>query len=81
MENDWGKIMNRVGQPERLTQDRVVQLFRDELKNTYLGNWEGRPNNSNIEEKLLTNYLTKKGCSPAHSSLVLNIVTSNTLGF
>lgn len=52
-----------VGQVERKTQNRVVQLFRDELKYTYLGNWEDRLNNSNIEEELLTSYLTKKGYS------------------
>jgi type I restriction enzyme R subunit len=56
--------MSAVGQPERLTQNRVVQLFKDELKYAYLGNWEDRPNNSNIEEELLTNYLTRKGYSP-----------------
>lgn len=53
--------MNTVGQIERLTQNRIVRLFRDELKYTYLGNWEDRTNNSNIEEELLTNYLAKKG--------------------
>jgi len=41
--------MTIVGQPERITQNRVVKLFRDELKYTYLGNWEDRPNNSNID--------------------------------
>ena len=56
--------MNTVGQIERLTQNRIVRLFRDELKYTYLGNWEDRTNNSNIEEELLTNYLAKKGYSP-----------------
>ncbi|MGE5416707.1 MAG: type I restriction endonuclease subunit R [Acidobacteriota bacterium] len=53
--------MSDVGQRERLTQDRVVKLFREELGYTYLGNWEERPNNSNIEETLLTAYLTRKG--------------------
>jgi len=31
---------------------------------TYLGNWKDRPNNSNIEEALLTSYLSKKGYNP-----------------
>ncbi len=53
--------MSEIGQIERKTQNRIVQLFRDELKYDYLGNWEERPNNSNIEEQLLINYLTKKG--------------------
>ena len=63
--------MSQVGQPERLTQNRAVQLFRDELKYTYLGNWEERPDNSNIEESLLTGYLTKKGYSPTHIARAL----------
>ena len=28
-----------VGQPERITQNRIVELFRDELGYAYLGNW------------------------------------------
>ena len=53
--------MSQVGQIERLTQNRVVKLFKDQLDYTYLGNWEDRLNNSNIEEEFLTHYLTKKG--------------------
>ena len=43
---------------ERATQNRVIALFRDELKYDYLGDWTDR-SNSNIEEKLLTAYLLK----------------------
>ena len=57
--------MNAVGQPERATQNRVIALFRDELGYRALGDWTDRPGNSNIEEKLLTAYLTKRGYSPA----------------
>ena len=60
-----------VGQIERKTQARVVKLFRDTLGYTYLGNWEDRPNNSNIEEYLLTNYLTRKGYSHTHITKAL----------
>ncbi|MEW6327864.1 MAG: HsdR family type I site-specific deoxyribonuclease [Thermodesulfobacteriota bacterium] len=63
--------MSEVGQIERRTQNRVVQLFRDELKYTYLGNWEDRPDNSNIEEELLTGYLTKKGYNPTQITKAL----------
>ncbi|TVL98578.1 MAG: restriction endonuclease subunit R [Candidatus Brocadia sp. WS118] len=52
--------MSAVGQKERETQDRVIALFRDELDYTYLGNWEERPGNSNIEETLLRQYLREK---------------------
>ena len=55
--------MSNVGQIERLTQNRIVRLFQDELGYTYLGNWEERLGNSNIEEGLLTDYLVRKGYS------------------
>ena len=51
--------MNHVGQIERLTQNRIVKLFKDNLKYSYLGNWEERIDNTNVEENLLLNYLTK----------------------
>lgn len=53
--------MANVGEVERKTQNRIVALFKNELKYTYLGNWEERPDNRNIEDGLLTEYLTKKG--------------------
>ena len=53
--------MGNVGDIERITQNRVVKLFKEKLGYTYLGNWEDRTNNSNIEEELLIRHLTKKG--------------------
>ncbi len=55
--------MNKVGAPERITQNRVVKLFQDELGYTYLGNWQYRENNSNIEAELLSAYLNRKDYS------------------
>ena len=52
--------MSAIGQPERATQNRVIALFRDELGYAELGDWTDRPNNSNIEEGLLTAYLSKR---------------------
>jgi len=49
-----------VGQIERKTQDRIVKLFKDELDYTYLGNWEDRADNSNIERELLIKFLKEK---------------------
>ena len=64
--------MSGIGSPERVTQNRVIALFRDELQYDYLGNWEEETNNSNIEEDLLTAYLKKTGVSDAHISRVLD---------
>jgi type I restriction enzyme R subunit len=53
--------MSTVGQIEKKTQQRVVKLFRDILHYDYLGNWEERPGNSNIEEAILRAYLLRQG--------------------
>lgn len=47
---------------ERITQNRVVKLLQEQLGYSYLGDWEERESNSNIEEGLLKEYLlsTKK---------------------
>lgn len=49
--------MSTVGQKERQTQNRVIRLFQDELGYEYLGNWEKRENNSNVEEEILRKWL------------------------
>lgn len=61
-----------IGQPERITQNRVIALFRDELRYRYLGDWTDRPDNSNIEEGLLTAYLSKSGYSVAQISRTID---------
>jgi len=55
--------MGRVGQIERKTQDRVVKLFSDSLGYEYLGNWEERKDNRNIEKEYLRDFLKNKGYS------------------
>ncbi|MDR4506203.1 MAG: HsdR family type I site-specific deoxyribonuclease [Candidatus Scalindua sp.] len=55
--------MSNIGKKERETQKRVIALFQNELGYRYLGNWEEREVNSNIEEEILTAWLTKKGYS------------------
>ena len=55
--------MSTVGQRERATQNRVVQLFQTHLGYRYLGNWEARPNNRNIEADLLRSWLSRQGIS------------------
>src|SRR3989454_1212276 len=64
--------MSTVGQPERATQNRVIALFRDELGYRYLGDWADRDGNSNIEEGLLSVWLTRSGYTPAQISVALH---------
>ncbi|MFP4265929.1 MAG: hypothetical protein ACLFRC_09055 [Desulfonatronovibrionaceae bacterium] len=52
--------MSKVGQLEILTQ-QVVRFFRDQLGYRYLGDWKYREANSNIEEELLRDWLTRRG--------------------
>ncbi|MFA6108543.1 MAG: HsdR family type I site-specific deoxyribonuclease, partial [Candidatus Latescibacterota bacterium] len=53
-------IGQNVGQIERATQNRIVALFKNNLNYEYLGNWEDRLDNSNIEEKEVRKFLTGK---------------------
>ena len=69
-----------VGQIERVTQDRIVKLFQKRLNYEYLGNWEDRPDNSNIEEGMVRKYLSQKGYSEILISKALDklrIVANN----
>jgi type I restriction enzyme, R subunit len=54
---------------ERITQDRIVKLLSQELKYTYLGNWEEREDNSNIEEGFIKEYLKSTG---KYSDTIIN---------
>ena len=55
--------MSTVGQRERITQNRIVQFFQQELNYRYLGNLQDEPNNKNIEVDILTAWLKKRGVS------------------
>jgi type I restriction enzyme R subunit len=66
--------MNGVGKSERETQDRVIALFRDELHYRYLGNWADRPDNSNVEEGLLSAYLTRACYSPPQINRAIELL-------
>ena len=59
---------NELGVAERITQNKVVALFRDHLQFTYLGNWKASPENartSPIEEDLLRSWLEWRGSESA----------------
>jgi type I restriction enzyme, R subunit len=64
--------MDGIGQPERVTQNRVVTVLCDELGYRYLGGFAERDGNSNIEEASLTAWLTKSGYTPAQISVALH---------
>lgn len=53
--------MSEIGQSERKTQDRVVNLFQEQLGYAYWGNWSYRDGNANIETELLTQNLRTRG--------------------
>ena len=48
---------SHIGDPERSVQNRLLTLFKEKLKYEYLGNYEYRTCNRNIERKLLFDYL------------------------
>ena len=64
--------MNNIGKSERETQNRIVTLFKDELKYTYLGNWEDQERTQPIEENLLLDFLIN---SQGYSEIVAKKAT------
>lgn len=67
---------------ERLTQNRIIQLFQKELGYTYYGNWEKREHNSNVEEDILKQNLLRRGYSEILADKavkeVYDLATSNS---
>ena len=53
--------MHTIGDTERRTQGRLITFFQDALGYTYLGDWQSRANNSNIDKALLTDWLSTQG--------------------
>lgn len=53
--------MMTVGQRERITQNRVVKFLQRSLGYRYLGDWQDRGGNSNVEEDILRDYLRRRG--------------------
>ena len=53
--------MSTVGQREVLTQQRVIEFFQDSLRYRYLGHWQDRDINQNVEKAHLTRWLRRQG--------------------
>ena len=53
--------MNKIGERERATQDRVIKLLCEKLNYRYYDNWQYRENNSNVEVEYLRPWLQKRG--------------------
>jgi type I restriction enzyme R subunit len=66
--------MSTVGQIEKKTQERVVELFCDTLGYTYLGDWTERLGNRNIAPDLLSAFLAKQGTDPVLINRALHIL-------
>ena len=73
--------MTHIGETERKTQNRLIGLFKDNLRYTFLGNWEERENNRNIEEQLLHKFLKNKGYTTQEITLAIRKLkeTANNL--
>ncbi len=66
--------MSRLSEPEIVTQERLIDLFRSQMSYDYLGDWRDRENNSNIEEGLLTKNLVSRGYSHAQISRAIDLL-------
>ena len=62
----------QVGQRERKTQNRVIRLLQEQLGYRYLGNWEYRENNRNIEADILRAWLQGRGYADAQITRALH---------
>jgi len=56
-------VSKSIGKSERVSQNRVIELFQSQLGYTYLGDWEDEIRTQPIEEVILRSYLLEKGYS------------------
>lgn len=71
--------MGTVSKPERATQDRVIELFTQQLGYRYLGDWSERQGNHCIDEGLLAAHLAGQGYSAAHINAALHRLRAEAL--
>ncbi len=53
--------MTKIGEIERRTQNRVVSFLETLPGYSYLGNWQDAPRSTNVEVKILTDWLRSRG--------------------
>ena len=67
----------RIGDPERITQNRVIDILKTkEMGYTYIGYWEKRENNSNIEKEYVLKFLKRQGYSDELIRKAINYLES-----
>jgi type I restriction enzyme, R subunit len=62
-----------IGKSERTTQDRIIQLFREQLGYTFMGDWSDFDNRP-VNETLLRRFLTRQGRTPAQIARALDLL-------
>lgn len=73
--------MSTVGQKERATQNRIVSLFRKDLGYRYLGDWQDRDGNRNVEVEILAGWLRGRGVKEVLINRALRqLDTASSLG-
>ncbi|MYF01278.1 MAG: HsdR family type I site-specific deoxyribonuclease [Gammaproteobacteria bacterium] len=71
--------MSAVGERETKTQRRVVRFFQAALGYGYLGNWEDRLGNANIEQDILSSWLRLQGHNDKTTSRVIELLRKAAL--
>lgn len=56
-------MKHKIGKTERVSQNRIIDLFQKELDYIYLGDWEKEERRQPIEEAILLSYLLEQGYS------------------
>lgn len=73
--------MSKIGEAERKAQNRVIDLLSDHKADTpgglgwrYLGDWQKREGNANIEEELLRPWLHSRGYAPEIATQAITLL-------
>ena len=64
----------KINDRERTTQNNLIRYFQKTLKYTYLGDWQHRDDNKNVEDELLKDWLKKQDWSDNVITQTLTIV-------